>query len=104
MCGLLLLLNHLAASEVQATRFTLRYKGVHKLTFDPKMIDIKGLQGVSSMPYFVDGEDVYLIYPAGVNVAEVRVNPIGLKWYHKELSYAGNRRVIQQIDTDFSEE
>jgi hypothetical protein len=104
MCGLLWLLNHLAASEVQATRFTLRYKGVHKLTFAPNMIDVKGLQGVGSMPYFIDGEDLYLIYPAGVNTAEVRVNPVGLKWYHKELGYAGNRQVVQQIDTDFSEE
>lgn len=105
MCGLLWLLNHLAAAEVQATRFTLRYKGVHKLTFTPSMISVTPLQGIGgSMPYFIDGEDIYLIYPLGVNTAQVRVNPVGLKWYHKELSYAGNRQVVQQIDTDFSEE
>jgi hypothetical protein len=104
MCGLLLLLNHLAAPEVQATRFTLRYKGIHQLALQPKMIEVKGVQGFGHVPHFVDGEDLFVIYPQGVTSAEVRINPLGLGWFHKELSYAGNRKVVYQIDSDFTPE
>ena len=102
-CGLLLLLNHLAASEVQATRFTLRHTKAPELKLDARMVKVKALQGVSSVPYFVDGEDVYVIYPQGVTNAELRVNAFGDAWVRKELSYAGNRQVIYYLDKDFTQ-
>lgn len=102
MCGLLLLLNHLATPEVQATRFTLRYQGVTTLRFTSEMIRVKAGQGVSgTIPYFFSGEDLYVIYPPGVSTAEISVNPTGGRWFRKELGYAGNRQVVYQIDREF---
>jgi hypothetical protein len=103
MCGLLVLLNHLAAPEVQATRFTLRHTEIPTLHFTSEMIKVKAGQGVNaSMPYFFSGEDLYVIFPPGVNTAEISVNPTGDGWFRKELGYAGNRQVFYQIDKEFT--
>lgn len=104
LCGILFLLTNFSKNEVQAVRITLRMSNVGALALDERMVKVKGLQGVASPPYFLVGEDLYIIYPEGVASVEIRCNPQGLRTYRRVHEYAGNQKAIYYVDKDFEAE